>query len=195
MWRQLLGLSLVGTSMLGCASRISTTETGAVTMAASTDDARIANAMSAAPSSIANAATIMDWPATSGGQPRQLRAGTNGWVCFPSTPPAAGAAGEDPMCLDRAFQDWATAWMSKTQPRITTGGVAYMFRGDRGVSNIDPYATAPTATNQWVQSGPHVMVVTPDPGAFANVSTDPRNGGPWVMWPGTPYAHLMVPVR
>jgi len=25
-------------------------------------------------------------------------------------------------------------------------------------------------------------------------STDPKNGGPWVMWKGTPYAHLMVPV-
>jgi hypothetical protein len=20
------------------------------------------------------------------------------------------------------------------------------------------------------------------------------NGGPWVMWPGTPYAHLMIPI-
>jgi hypothetical protein len=24
--------------------------------------------------------------------------------------------------------------------------------------------------------------------------TDPNNGGPWVMWKGTPYAHIMVPV-
>jgi hypothetical protein len=24
--------------------------------------------------------------------------------------------------------------------------------------------------------------------------TDPNSGGPWVMWKGTPYAHLMVPV-
>jgi len=24
--------------------------------------------------------------------------------------------------------------------------------------------------------------------------TDPKSGGPWVMWKGTPYAHLMVPV-
>ena len=25
-------------------------------------------------------------------------------------------------------------------------------------------------------------------------STDPENGGPYVMWTGTPYAHLMVPI-
>jgi hypothetical protein len=24
--------------------------------------------------------------------------------------------------------------------------------------------------------------------------TDPNNGGPYVMWKGTPYAHLMVPI-
>jgi hypothetical protein len=26
------------------------------------------------------------------------------------------------------------------------------------------------------------------------MSTDPWNGGPYVMWKGTPYAHIMVPV-
>jgi hypothetical protein len=24
--------------------------------------------------------------------------------------------------------------------------------------------------------------------------TDPDSGGPYVMWKGTPYAHLMVPI-
>jgi hypothetical protein len=24
--------------------------------------------------------------------------------------------------------------------------------------------------------------------------TDSKNGGPWVMWAGTPYAHLMIPI-
>jgi hypothetical protein len=26
-------------------------------------------------------------------------------------------------------------------------------------------------------------------------STDPTTGKPWIMWPGTPYEHLMVPVK
>ena len=26
------------------------------------------------------------------------------------------------------------------------------------------------------------------------MSDDPKSGGPWVMWKGTPYAHLMVRV-
>ena len=27
---------------------------------------------------------------------------------------------------------------------------------------------------------------------FDNISTDPTNGGPWIMWPGMPYAHIMI---
>ena len=26
------------------------------------------------------------------------------------------------------------------------------------------------------------------------MSTDHRNGGRWVMWPDTPFAHIMVPI-
>src|SRR5436190_18234896 len=66
-----------------------------------TDAEKIKNAMSAAPATIAQHATIMDWPATPNGQMRQLRAGTNGWVCYPSSPEEFGGASvDDPMCLD-----------------------------------------------------------------------------------------------
>ena len=30
--------------------------------------------------------------------------------------------------------------------------------------------------------------------ATGGLSTDPHNGGPYVMWKGTPYAHIMIPV-
>ena len=42
--------------------------------------------------------------------------------------------------------------------------------------------------------GAHLMIIVPDRASFDNVSTDPQNGGPWIMWPDTPYAHLMVPI-
>src|SRR5437899_10446724 len=68
--------------------------------AATSSDAKIKNAESAAPDSIARAATIMDWPATDSAKPTQLRAGTNGWVCYPSTANQSRVLGEDPLCLD-----------------------------------------------------------------------------------------------
>jgi hypothetical protein len=160
-----------------------------------TDAQKIANAMAAAPAGIAKNATIMDWAATPGGKPRQLRAGANGWVCYPSTPTQLqGAGGEDPMCLDKQWQSWSESWMNKTTPRVTGSGIAYMLRGDKGASNTDPFATGPTPTNQWIASPPHLMVLFEDPTLLGNFPTDPMNGGPWVMWKGTPYAHLMVPV-
>lgn len=160
-----------------------------------TDAQKLQNAMSAAPKSIAKNATIMDWPDTPEGKPRQLRAGTNGWVCFPNSPGGFGGASvNDPMCLDEQWQAWAQGWMSKTAPEVTGGGLAYMLRGDQGASNTDPFATGPTADNQWVVAPAHVMVLYKDLSVLDAFPTDPMSGGPWVMWKGTPYAHLMVPV-
>jgi hypothetical protein len=38
------------------------------------------------------------------------------------------------------------------------------------------------------------MIVVPDVRALSGLSTDPANGGPYVMFAGTPYAHIMAPV-
>lgn len=37
------------------------------------------------------------------------------------------------------------------------------------------------------------MIVVPDLKSLAGMSTDPANGGPYVMFAGTPYAHIMAP--
>jgi hypothetical protein len=148
-----------------------------------TDAQKIALAMSAAPIEIARNATITDMSSM---PPKQLRAGTNGWVC--------SAPMDAPMCLDKEWQKWAEAWMSKKELKIEGTGIAYMLRGDHGASNTDPYATGPTADNQWVVSPSHLMLLFEDLKMLDAYPTDPKNGGPWVMWKGTPYAHLMVPV-
>jgi len=36
-------------------------------------------------------------------------------------------------------------------------------------------------------------VLVPDASMLDRISSDPDNGGPWVMWRDTPYAHLMIP--
>jgi hypothetical protein len=162
--------------------------------AAGTPEWKIENARSAAPDAIAAGATIMDWPADSMGQPTQLQAGTNGWTCFPTTPAVAGAPGEDPMCLDAAAMTWANAWMARTPPKLDRPGFAYMLKGDKGASNTDPFATGPTADNQWVQTGPHVMILPANPKELDGLSADAASGGPYVMWQGTPWAHVMFPV-
>lgn len=148
-------------------------------------DARVANALSAAPASVARAATVM----TPSGE--VLRQGDNGWVCMPDDPTVPNNA---PMCLDAAWLSFIEALMSQRKPKVEAMGVGYMLQGDMPVSNTDPYATAPSPDNQWIADGPpHIMIVAPDPAVFDAFPTDPGNGGPWVMWKGTPYAHLMIP--
>ena len=147
-----------------------------------TNAEKIRVATSAGPADIAKGATIMDMGAD--GKMVELRKGTNGWMCM---------AQPEAMCLDKQWQNWADAWMSKKDPKITGTGVAYMLHGDEGASNTDPFATGKTATNNWVVSGPHIMVLMSDPKQLDALPTDWRNGGPWVMWKGTKYAHIMVP--
>jgi hypothetical protein len=173
------------------AAAASTTASAAPT----TNEGKIQNAMSAAPDSVSSAATIMDWPATEGGKFTQLRAGTNGWVCYPSTPAATGAVGQDPMCLDAEFQKWAGAWMTKKSPHLAGVGVAYMLQGDRGASISDPFAKTAADAKDWVVAGPHIMVTTPNTASLAALPGAPTGGIPWVMWKGTPYAHIMVAVK
>jgi len=150
--------------------------------AMSSDAADIKLAMSAGPSDISRNATITTMSAD--GQMKTLRKGTNGWMCM---------AKPEAMCLDKEWQGWADAWMSKKDPSVKGVGIAYMLRGDQGASNTDPFASAPTADNAWIVSPPHIMVLSPDTKLLDALPTDPNTGGPWVMWKGTKYAHIMVP--
>lgn len=151
-------------------------------------DAVIADALSAALPSMAAAAAVMDWDGT------MLKSGSGRYTCMP-TPPQQKAAGiKSPMCMDETWMQWAHAWEKREPFQAAQLGISYMLAGDGGASNIDPYATEATPDNQWVVEGPHLMILVPDPAMLEGIPTDPANGGPYVMWKGTPYAHVMVPV-
>lgn len=160
--------------------------------AARTKEWKIQNATSAAPRSIAKDATILDWPAKEGDQPSVLRKGTNEWTCFPDDP---GTPRNDPMCLDKMSMAWAEAWMTKKEPKLAGPGIGYMLQGGGTPSNTDPFAKKPAAGEKWMKEPPHLMVFPTgklDPAVYG---TDPHSGKPWIMWAGTPYEHLMIPVR
>jgi hypothetical protein len=68
------------------------------------------------------------------------------------------------------------------------------LQGDSGASNIDPYAEGPSPDNEWIQTGPHLMLIVPDPAMLEHFPTDPKSGGPYVLWRGTHLAHVMIPM-
>jgi hypothetical protein len=179
-------------SVVGLAILLIIPASTAVSQAKMSKAQKIANAMTAAPRSISANATIMDWPATEGAQMTTLRTGTNAWTCLPDFP---ATKGNDPMCVDAQWMSFMDAMMSKSNPTITGTGVGYMIApGGAYGSNTDPYAAAATANNEWGYDPPHIMLLVADRNTIKSIPTTRQGGGPWVMWSGTPYAHVMIPV-
>jgi hypothetical protein len=153
----------------------------ALAQAHPTPDDPIAYAESAGVPEIAEDATILD------AEGNVLRPGTNGWSCM-AVPGA-------PMCMDRQWMSWLDAYTKqRDEVEVTAVGISYMLRGDEGASNVDPFAEGPTLDNEWVRTGPHLMIIVPDPALLQGIPTDPSSGGPYVMWRDTPFVHVMIPV-
>lgn len=150
-------------------------------------DSAIASAVSAGPSSISENAAVVSWDGVT------LREGSNGWTCLPDRPDTEG---NDPWCVNGPWLEFLEAYKSQSSPAYEKVGIAYMLQGDSPVSNTEPYATEKTTDEDWLTGiGPHLMVLIPDPEMFSNLPVDPHNGGPWIMWPDTEYAHLMIPLQ
>lgn len=156
------------------------------------DQQLIASAMRAAPPGVAKDATIVTMDAQ--GKMRTLREGRNGFTCMPDNP---ATPGPDPMCMDRNAWEWISTYMAHKPPPTGKIGLMYMLEGGTDASNTDPYATGPAAGNHWIKTGAHVMVVGADPGFYDAYpkGADPDTSAPYVMWAGTPYQHLMAPVK
>ena len=121
----------------------------------------------------------------------ELRKGTNGWTCLPDY---AGTPGNDPMCLDKIAMQWMDAWMAHKDPKLTGVGIGYMLQGGSEADNDDPFATKPKPGKNWIDEPAHLMVFGTKvaPGTY---TTERSTTGAWVMFKGTPYEHLMAPVK
>ena len=155
----------------------------------------------AAPEFIAGGATVYDGP---GGN--LLREGTNGWTCLPANPrgmsdPENGwvdAHEAMPACGDAEFFKWVTAYFAGTEPGVEMekDGYAWMLHGDMGEDNTTPlvFNKEDSKPGHWIESGPHLMRMPKDPASLDGMTTDFNSSEPYVMFSGTPYAHVMYPV-
>jgi hypothetical protein len=154
-----------------------------------TDAELITNAMSAAPAAMSRDATII---AMDGDKTRVLRQGKGTYTCVPDDP---GSPGNDPMCLDRNAMEWLQAWMDHKDAPKGKMGIVYMLQGGSDASNDDPFATSPPQGKKWVTTGPHVMIV----GMAGMLDDVPRSADsptkPFIMWGGSPYEHIMMPIK
>jgi len=151
---------------------------------AESKEAKIHRALSAAPPEIAKNAKVVYMD--EGGKMTTLRDGSNGFTCIVGP---RGAVGAEPMCADAPSMQWAADWTShKPKPTNTTPGIIYMLAGGTDWSATDPWATSGTP----IKEPPHWMIMWPFDAKATGLATEAKMTGTWIMWAGTPYAHLMI---
>lgn len=149
-----------------------------------TAQAKIERAQSAGPPEIARSARIIDKDRN--GHTVVLREGTNGFTCMPGNPEVIG----DPaMCADGPSMQWAADFAAhKPRPTNSVPGITYMLAGATQRSDSDPYdKTSPAIT-----VGSHWMIMWPFDAKATGLPTTHRNTGAYIMWAGSPYAHVHV---
>jgi hypothetical protein len=151
-----------------------------------TDAEKIADAVRAAPNFITDGATIVDYPASKGGEFRVLRKGTSEWTCLPGPPP--GSKHDDPGCFDSVFFQWVKDDLAGRPQHIERLGVSYMFMGQ----------WVPGASGGVFHVGPHIMLVTPHPEDLQGFTKGGWNGTYIIHLPGPDQADkwfLVIPVQ
>ena len=155
-----------------------------MTDAGETAQAKIARAMSAGPTDVAKSAKIVDTDAH--GNTVVLREGSNGFTCMPGNPKVIG---EPPMCVDAPSMQWfADAKAHKPKPTNTVPGITYMLAGATQRSDSDPNDT----TSMPIEIGPHWMIMWPFDPKTTGLPTKHRPNGAYIMYAGSPYAHLHI---
>jgi len=92
---------------------------------------------------------------------------------------------------------WAMAYMGGKTPQMDHDGWAWMLHGDMGEDNTKHLVLnkEDAAEGQWIESGPHLMLFPKDPATLEGNTTDFMTGAPYIMFKGTGYDHLMIPVE
>jgi hypothetical protein len=150
-------------------------------------------AMAGGPASVSRNATIgwVDSTATF----HQMQAGTNGFTCFISRPdPIAG-----PVCGDSSGIAFLMA-MFKGQPAppaMSAPGIVYMARGgshyeDAQGNILMEHDLHHSPGSKRVMEPPHWMLMWHYDAATSGLPVKENGSGVYIMFAGTPYAHVMV---
>jgi len=166
-----------------------------------TVEQQIATAVMALPESMRANATVMGWK-TAGGKLEVLRQGTNGMNCLAQFAVEENFHiscyhdGMEPFMLrGRQLRDQGVTGQQVDTVRfrevregklkMPTSGALYQLFGNK--TSWDPETGKLT--------GVRSLFVMYIPGATTQstgLSTAPRQDGPWLMFPGTPKAHIMI---
>jgi hypothetical protein len=144
-------------------------------------------ALSAAPAHISKDAGVMIYGAD--GKLTEVKKSANGFTCIPTV---MNLPIPDPMCMDAAVQQWMTDLTNNApKPTNTVPGIAYMAHGGSHFEK-DGKVVMSGEGAKVVREPPHWMVMWPFDPAATKLPTVPNPSGVYIMFDGSPYAHLMV---
>lgn len=143
-------------------------------------------ATAGAPGSISDNATIAKLEKD--GTATVVRPGTNGFTCTLLPEPD-----NPPLCGDSAAMQWGQdAFSGKDRPSNTKPGIAYMAQGGSHYETPDGKIVMHAGPDtKLVKEPPHWMVMWPVD-TTSGLPTKPNASGSYIMFAGTPFAHLMV---
>jgi hypothetical protein len=145
---------------------------------------KIKRALSAGPPSITPDATVAE--IDSDGKLKILRQGTNDFTCMPGDPAGIGMPS---MCANKVAMQWNSDFAHhKETPTITVPGIEYMLAGATQRSDTDPF----DETSPPIPIGPHWMILWPFDPKTTGLPITHRPTGAYIMWAGTPWAHVHV---
>ena len=145
-------------------------------------------ALSAAPLRISKDASVM-LPGEEG-KMVEVKKGTNGFTCIPTV---NNRPDPDPMCYDAAVGQWVEAIQKKAdKPGNTVPGISYMARGGYHWEKNGKVLMDEEPGAKLVKEPPHWMMMWPFTSADTRLPSRPNPSGVWIMFEGTPFAHLMV---
>ena len=179
-----MALFLIAGTRLVSRAESQTSQSGISAKAGDTTQEKIARAMSAGPDNISESARIVDTDAQ--GNKVILREGSNDLTCMPGNP---NVVGEPPMCVDAASMQWfSDAKAHKPKPTNTTPGITYMLAGATQRSDSDPNDT----TSMPIEVGPDWMIMWPFDPKTTGLPTTHKPTGAYIMFAGSPYAHVHI---
>ena len=148
---------------------------------------------------------IGDFATVKGANGEVLREGSNGWTAMAGNPrgmsdPENGWKDPHeamPMVMDAQAMKWAMAFMSGKKPELDHDGWMYMLHGDMGEDNTKQlvFKKEDAAEGHWIESGAHLMLMPKDPSSLKGQTSDFNSGSPYIMFEGTGYDHIMIPLE
>jgi hypothetical protein len=144
-------------------------------------------ALSGAPPHLVKEVGVMIYGAD--GKLTESKKSTNGFTCIPTV---MNLPDPDPMCMDAAVQQWMNDLIDGApKPTNTVPGIAYMARGGSHFEKEGKVVMGGDGAKT-VKEPPHWMLMWPFDAEATKLPTAPNVSGVYIMFEGTPYAHLMI---